>query len=68
MSTCKQEAAFLSLELPNEFEDMTGLVQADLRAIVGALTERACQRLLLTRRETQDLRRTLWNNLTQAVN
>jgi hypothetical protein len=68
MSTCKQDAPFLSLELPTEFEDMTGLIHADLRAIVGALAERASQRLLLSRRETQQLRRSLWNNLTQAVN
>jgi hypothetical protein len=68
MAICKQETAFTSLELPSEFEDLTGLIQADLRALVGALTERASERLLLTRRETQQLRRTLWNNLTQAVN
>lgn len=68
MATCKQESPFLSLELPNEFEDLSGLIQTDLKVLVAALTERACSRLLLTRRETQQLRRTLWNNLTQAVN
>ena len=32
------------------------------------LTQRATERLLLTRRETRQLRQTLWNNLTQVVN
>jgi hypothetical protein len=56
------------LELPHEFEDLTGLLQTDLKAVVSVLTQRASERLLLTRRETQHLRRTLWNNLAQAVN
>lgn len=68
MSICKQDSPLLSLELPNEFEDLTGLIQTDLKVIVAALTQRASERLLLTRRETQQLRHTLWNNLTQAVN
>ena len=68
MSTCKQDTPLQSLELPPEFEDLTGLLQADLKAVVGMLTQRACERLLLTRRESIQLRRTLWNNLTDAVN
>jgi hypothetical protein len=57
-----------TLELPDEFEDLTGLLQSDLKAIVALLTQRANERLLLTRRETRDLRKALWNNLTQVVN
>jgi hypothetical protein len=57
-----------TLELPDEFEDLTGLLQSDLKAIVALLTQRATERLLLTRRETRDLRKALWNNLTQVVN
>jgi len=56
------------LELPDEFEDLTGLLQTDLKAVVALLTERATERLLLTRRETRQLRQTLWNNLAQVVN
>ena len=56
------------MELPDEFEDLAGLLQTDLKAIVSAVTQRASERLLLTRRETQQLRQTLWNNLTQVVN
>lgn len=68
MSTCNQESALRRLELPNEFEDLSGLLQTDIRAIVSVLTDRATERLLLTRRESKKLRQTLWNRLTQAVN
>jgi hypothetical protein len=68
MATCNQHTSLHSLELPNEFEDLSGLIQTDLKVIVSALVQRAGERLLLTRRETQQLRRSLWNNLTQAVN
>ncbi|HMB06213.1 MAG TPA: hypothetical protein VKP69_21075 [Isosphaeraceae bacterium] len=68
MSTCKQEIPLRTLELPDEFEDLAGLLQADLKAIVAAVTQRANERLLLTRREARQLRQTLWNNLTQVVN
>lgn len=68
MATCKQHATLAELELPPEFQDLEGLVRADLRAIVSMLTERASARLLLTRREHQHLRRTLWDGLVGAVN
>jgi len=68
MATCKQQTSLHSLELPNEFEDLTGLIQTDLKVVVSALVQRASERLLLTRRESQQLRRSLWNNLTRAVN
>lgn len=68
MSTCNQESALQRLDLPAEFEDLTGLLQTDLRAVVAVLTERAGERLLLTRRESKQLRQTLWNRLTEAVN
>jgi hypothetical protein len=67
MSTCNQEGSLRRLELPTEFEDLTGLLQTDIRAIVAVLTERAGERLLLTRRESRQLRQTLWNRLTDAV-
>jgi len=68
MATCRQETTLRSLELPHEFDDLVGLLQSDLKAIVSVLTQRANERLLLTRRETRELRKTLWNNLTQVVN
>lgn len=68
MAICKHETPLRSLDLPAEFEDLSGMIQVDLKVVVSALTERASQRLLLTRRETQQLRRTLWNNMAKAVN
>ncbi len=68
MATCNQHTPLHSLELPDEFEDLSGLLQTDLKVIVSALVDRASERLLLTRRETQQLRRRLWNHLTQAIN
>jgi hypothetical protein len=68
MATCEQDTSFAALDLPNEFEDLTGLLQADIQAIVTMLTQRAHERLLLTRREYHDLEQTLWNGLTEVVN
>jgi hypothetical protein len=68
MSTRTREHALRSLELPDPFEDLTGLIGSDLRVISRALAERAASRLLLSRRQTHELQRRLWNNLTQAIN
>ena len=68
MSACKNEGALTGLELPGEFEDLEGLLQADLRAVVAMITQRAGERLLLTRREHSQLRSELWNKLATAVN
>ena len=43
MATCKPEASLRTLELPDEFEDLTGLLQSDLKAVV-ALADRAGHR------------------------
>jgi hypothetical protein len=68
MATCRPETSLRTLELPEEFEDLTGLLQSNLKAVVSLLAERATHRLLLTRRETHQLRQALWDNLTQVVN
>ncbi len=68
MATCRQEAPLRSLELPDEFDGLSGLLESDLKAIVTMLSQRASERLLLTRRETRQLRHELWNNLTKVVN
>lgn len=69
MSACHQQhSALKRLDLPLEFEDLSGLLETDIRAMVSVITERASERLLLTRRETRQLRQNLWNRLTQAVN
>jgi len=68
MAIRNPKASLHSLELPNEFEDLSGLLESDLKVIVSALSDRANERLLLTRRESQHLQRTLWNSLTKAIN
>ena len=68
MATCDQDRTLQRLELPSEFEDLEGLLKTDLRAIVGVLAGRAGERLLLTRRESHQLRQNLWNRLITAVN
>lgn len=68
MATCDRDLAFVSLDLPRACEDLEGLIQADLHAIVAMLTQRAHERLILTRREFHDLQATLWNGLADAIN
>jgi hypothetical protein len=68
MSTRMQRASLYSLQLPAEFEDLTGVIQSDLRVIVSILTERATDRLLLSGRQSQQLQRALWSSLTETIN
>jgi hypothetical protein len=68
MATCERSQAYRSLALPNEYEDLDGLIHADLRAVVSMLTERANERLFLTHREITQLQARLWNDLTRVVN
>jgi hypothetical protein len=68
MSRTTQESPPRTLELPDAFEDLTGVIAVDLKVIVGALAQRAGERLLLSRRGRVKLARTLWNNLTQVIN
>jgi hypothetical protein len=63
-----QRASLHSLQLPPEFEDLTGVVQNDLKVIVSILTERATDRLLLSRRQSMQLQTSLWNSLTETIN
>jgi len=68
MSICTDKEQLGSLELPEDFEDLTGVIRADLRVIVTVLTQRAAERTLLSRRETREFQRELWNDLTQSIN
>ena len=68
MAICKTGSTLNDLQLPAEFEDLSGLLAADLRAIVKMLAQRANERLLTTRREHNGLQAELWNNLTAAIN
>jgi hypothetical protein len=68
MSARMQKYPLRSLQLPEEFEDLTGLIQNDLKVIVSVLAQRASERLLLSRRQTQQLQRSLWNSLAETIN
>ncbi len=68
MSTRTTDDALRSLQLPDTFEDLTGVISADLKVIATVLAERAGDRLLLPPRLARELQCTLWNNLTQAIN
>lgn len=57
-----------NLDLPRELADLSGLVHADLQAIVSMVTQRAHERLFLTRREFQALQTELWNRLVDTLN
>ena len=68
MATCKSDTNLDRLALPAEFDDIEGLLHADLRAVVSMVVQRANERLLLTRREDAQLRKALWKRLVSAVN
>jgi hypothetical protein len=67
MMPCTRDHTSRSLELPDAFEDLSGVIQADLKVIVTALAERASERLLLSRRQSLEFQRTLWNDLTRVI-
>jgi len=68
MATFGNDSSPSSLDLPPEFADLDGLLRTDIHAIVAMLTQRAQERLLLTRRESRALQTNLLNSLTEAVN
>jgi len=67
MTPCTYDNRLRSLELPDAFEDLSGVIRADLKVIVTALTQRASERLLLSRRQSLQLERALWNDLTRVI-
>ncbi len=67
MSARAHRGSLQSLELPPEFEDLTGVIQNDLKVIVSILADRASERLLLSPRQSAQLRRSLWNSLTATI-
>ena len=55
------------LSLPDEYEELAGMVEADLKAIASTLTRRAHERLLLTRREYRQLHHDLIARMSEAI-
>lgn len=68
MSARTRNDSIRSLQLPDPFEDLTGVISSDLKVIATALAERASNRLLLPPRQVRQLQRKLWNNLTRIIN
>ncbi len=58
----------IPLNMPREFEDLNGLVEADLKAIASMLTRRAQERLLLSRKQSRRLHQDLICRLSDAIN
>ncbi len=68
MATCEQALQFVSLDMPEEFDGLEGLIHADLQAVVAMIVERAHERLHLTRREHKQLQAEVWNGMADALN
>jgi hypothetical protein len=68
MSTCLPSESLRQLDFPSELDDLSGLVHADLQAIVRMVTERAHEKLFLTQREFRSLQTELWNRLVETLN
>ena len=68
MATIERPAELTPLSLPAEFDDLSGLIGADLQAVVAMLVQRAHERLYLTGRQHRQLQADLWNGLVDAVN
>lgn len=62
------DASASPLNLPSEYEDLDGLLQVDLQAIASMLTQRAHERLMLTRREYHELYHELLSGMAGAIN
>jgi hypothetical protein len=67
MAAYERDAVPSGLRLPAEFEDLSGLLHADLNAIVAMLAQRAHERLFLTRREFHTLQTNLYHDLTTVL-
>lgn len=68
MSTYDSPESLRRLDFPETLADVSGLVQADLHAIVTMVAARAHEKLFLTRREFQSLQTDLWNRLVETLN
>lgn len=62
-----RKSGLRALDLPPEFEDLTGLIASDMKVIASILTQRASERLLLTNKQARELQRALWNRLAEGI-
>lgn len=56
------------LTLPPGLDDVTGLLEIDMTAIVQVMADHAQQQYLLSRGQADKFRRQLWNRLAEVVN
>lgn len=56
------------LSLPPGLDDVTGLLEIDMTAIVQVMADHAQQQYLLSRGQADRFRRHLWNRLAEVVN
>lgn len=56
------------LLLPPGLDDVSGLLEIDMTAIVQVLSEHAQQQFLLSRNQADKFRVQLWNRLTEVLN
>lgn len=68
MPSCERTSQLSTLSLPEAFDGLEGLLEADLKAIVGMLATRANERLLLTNRQQERLVADLWNGMAEVLN
>jgi hypothetical protein len=68
MTTRTRTDTIGTLDLPDAFEDLSGVIGSDLKVIVKALTQRARERMMLSPRQAQRLQCMLWNRLTEVLN
>lgn len=57
-----------SLSLPPGLDDVSGLLEIDMTAIVQVMSDHAQQQFLLSRNQADKFRRQLWNRLTEVLN
>jgi hypothetical protein len=57
-----------TLTLPPGLDDVTGLVEIDMSAIVQVMSDHAQQQYLLSRHQADKFRRQLWNRLADVLN
>lgn len=57
-----------TLSLPPELDDVTGILEIDMTAIVQVMSSHAQQQFLLSRGQADKFRRQLWNRLADVLN
>lgn len=57
-----------ALSLPPELDDVTGILEIDMTAIVQVMSSHAQQQFLLSRGQADKFRRQLWNRLADVLN